>query len=340
MKKNISMQDIANALDMSRNTVSKAFNNQYLPEKTRRIILNKAIEMGYKNLDMVSQRETVLHNKNILILTTNDLKNLNFFLSVLRGIDNIVAKYNLNLMQYQFDALHKMNDLKDYTEKQHISGIICLESFDKQFINYILSLNIPVVFLDSAVDTIENHGNYDIVLMENINSVKNMTSNVIRSTHIRSVGFVGDYNHCLSFNERFIGVQKALFESNTPFRYEYNITEPDEFPYGNVDALLEKLGSKKELAELYVCANDFLAISLIKALQKMGKRIPQDIQVIGFDNTSDARNFDIPLTTIDTDKEALGNESIVTLLNRIKYKEDRNRIIHLKTTPIYRQSTK
>lgn len=340
MKKNIVMNDIALALNMSRNTVSKAFNNQYLPEKTKRLILNKAIEMGYKNLDIVSRRETVLYNNNILILTINDIQNLNFFLSVLRGIDNIVVKYSLNLLQYQFDSLKKINDFKSYVTDQHISGIICLETFNRKYIKNILDLHIPVVFLDSAVDGIENHGDYDVVLMENRNSVKNICKKIIKSTDAKSMGFIGDYNHCLSFYERFVGFQEALFEAELSFNRYYNITEPDEFPYGDVNELSKKLLKMSELPDIFVCANDFLAISLINALKLLNKRVPQDVQVIGFDNTIDARNFEIPLTTIDTDKEVLGNESIATLLNRIKYKENRNRIIHLKTTPIYRSSTK
>lgn len=340
MKKNISMNDIAAELQISRNTVSKAFNNQYLPEKTKRLILNKAIEMGYKNLDIVSRRETVLHNKNILILTINDIKNLNFFLSVIRGIDNIVSKYSLNLLQYQFDSLQKINDFKSYVSDYQISGIICLETFSRKYIKYILDLHIPVVFLDSAIDSIENEGNYDIVLMENRNSVKNVCRNIIQSSKLKTMGFVGDYDHCLSFHERFVGFQEALFETGITYNPKMSITEPDEFPYGDIQMLAGKLHRMEELPEAFFCANDFLAISLINALKVIHKRVPQDIQVIGFDNTIDARNFEIPLTTVDTDKEVLGNESIATLLNRMKYKEERNRIIHLKTKPIYRSSTK
>ena len=339
MKSTITMQDIADALQISRNTVSKAFNNQPLPEKTKRRILNKAIEMGYKNLDIVSKRETVLHNKNILILTINDIQNLNFFLSVLRGIESIVNKYNLNLLQYQFDSLQKIVDFKSYVANNTISGILCLETFNRKYIRYILELGIPVVFLDTSVDGIDNIGNYDIVLMENHNSVKKVVKQVIRSTDIKSAGFVGDFEHCLSFHERFVGFREALFESNIPYSPSFSITEPDEFPYGDPKELVEILQRMKAIPDLFVCANDFLAISLINALEMIHIRVPHDVQVIGFDNTADARNYRIPLSTIDVDKEILGTESIAALMNRIKYQEDRNRIIHLKTTPVYRDST-
>ncbi|MDX9692332.1 MAG: LacI family DNA-binding transcriptional regulator [Acholeplasmataceae bacterium] len=339
MRKKISMDDIAETLNLSRNTVSKAFNNQPLPEKTRQLILNKAIELGYKNLDTVAKRETILHHKNILILTTNDLQNLNFFLSVLRGIDNIVTKYNLNLLQFQYGKIHQFQDLKDYIRISEVSGILCLETFDTVLVKQLLSLKIPVVFMDSTIDCIEYSGNFDIILMENRNSMKNLIKTVIRASSITKIGFIGDYLHCLGFYERFVGFREALFDHKLHYQSKYSIMKADEFPYGDQELLASELRQMDELPELFVCANDFLAISLIKALKVIGKRVPHDVQVIGFDNTLDARNFEIPLTTIDTDKEVLGNESIVTLLNRIKYKEERNRIIHLKTKPIYREST-
>lgn len=340
MTRKTSIQDIANELGLSRNTVSKAFNNQHLPEKTRIKILNKAIEMGYKNLASVASRETVLNNKNILILTTNDIQNLNFFLAVLRGINSIVNKYELNLFQYRFETLQKIKDFKSYCKKNKIDGILCIETFENRYINHILSLNIPTVFIDGNVNSLSNIGDYDIVLMEGTQSVSNITSSVIDSSRIKRLGFVGDYSHCMSFRERFIGYREALFNSNIRHEKKFDITEPDEFPYGDITQLSNLIMSKESLPECYVCANDFIAISMINSLESIGLRVPQDIQVIGFDNTNEAKNFKIPITTIDTDKELLGKESIATLLNRIKYKENRNRVIYIKTFPIYRDSTK
>lgn len=340
MQKKINMNDIADALNMSRNTVSKAFNGQHLPEKTKQLILNKAIEMGYKNLDIVSKRETIIHNKNILILTTNDLHNLNFFLSVLRGIDNIVAKYSLNLHQFQLDKPNNIQELKNFILTNRISGILCVETFKDELVQQILTLKIPVVFLDSTIDCIDLNGDFDIVLMENRQSLKKLVKQVIKTSSIRNAGFVGDYRHCLSFYERYLGFKEALFETRIHYQSKFNVTKEDSFPYGDVNMLMHELKQLEEIPDLFVCANDFLAISIINALKLLGKRVPQDVQVIGFDNTLDARSYDVPLTTIDTDKEDLGNESIVTLLNRIKYRESRNRIIHLKTSPIYRESTK
>ncbi|MDE7095451.1 MAG: LacI family DNA-binding transcriptional regulator, partial [Anaeroplasmataceae bacterium] len=50
MKKAITIKSIAEALNLSRNTVSKALNGQYVPEKTRELVLSKAQELNYKSL--------------------------------------------------------------------------------------------------------------------------------------------------------------------------------------------------------------------------------------------------------------------------------------------------
>ena len=49
MKKSVTIQDIANALNLSRNTVSKALNGKHVPIKTRNTVINAAVEMGYKS---------------------------------------------------------------------------------------------------------------------------------------------------------------------------------------------------------------------------------------------------------------------------------------------------
>jgi LacI family transcriptional regulator len=340
MEKTITLQDIADELGVSRNTVSKAFNGKHLPEKTKEVILNKAVEMGYKNLDIISKKDTILKNKRILILTTKDLHQLNFFIDVIRGIEDLVNKYNLFLLQYCCTSFDKFQELKDYIINNQIDGIICLEVFNPDFINKLLELKINTVFIDSSVDYASLQGDFDVILMENTNSVKNLLLELIKKNKFTKLGFVGDYNHCKGFNERFIGFKEALFATDLNYNKEYNITRSDDFPYGNLEAMCNEIRNMHTLPNCFVCANDFIAISLINTLNYLGIRVPQDIQVIGFDNTYEARFSNPSLTTINTDKERLGKEALIALLNRIKFNDSKNKFIYLKTNPIIRESTK
>ena len=55
-KEKITVQDIADSLGISRNTVSKALNGQYVPPRTREAVLNAAINLGYKSYHTVAPR--------------------------------------------------------------------------------------------------------------------------------------------------------------------------------------------------------------------------------------------------------------------------------------------
>ena len=68
MKNTVTIQDLANALGMSRNTVSKALNGKHVPIKTRNAVLSAAIEMGYKGYKLAAASEDAsLNQKRFLI---------------------------------------------------------------------------------------------------------------------------------------------------------------------------------------------------------------------------------------------------------------------------------
>ena len=70
MKKNVTIQDIADALGMSRNTVSKALNGKHVPTKTRNAVISAAIEMGYKGYKLAASSEGTMGHKRFIILST------------------------------------------------------------------------------------------------------------------------------------------------------------------------------------------------------------------------------------------------------------------------------
>ena len=67
-----------------------------------------------------------------------------------------------------------------------------------------------------------------------------------------------------------------------------------------------------------VVSNDYLALGAILALNECGLRIPEDISIVGFDDTPESAYYTPPLTTIRQDYDALGTESVhyhVELIN-------------------------
>lgn len=339
MPKSIKINDIANEVGLSRNTVSKALNGLYVPEKTKKIVLEKAIALGYKSLNITAVETGYLRNQKILLLTTHPLANLNFFMFIIKGVESTVSKYNFELLQYTFNPNTTYRELNNYIKLLNLDGIICIETFDEKIVNHLLSLEIPTVFLDFCGGDANFQGKFDIVMMENIRSVGRLCEEMIHKFHKKTFGFVGDFRHCRGFYERFLGMKEAMFFQNLPFDAKMSLTLPDNFPYGNPQKLKDELAQMGSFPEVFVCANDSIAISLIKALKLLNKRIPEDIAVIGFDDIAEGR-INLPtITTVRVDKEYLGKQSLDVLLNRIKHPNDKNRIIYVDTLEIYREST-
>jgi DNA-binding LacI/PurR family transcriptional regulator len=66
------------------------------------------------------------------------------------------------------------------------------------------------------------------------------------------------------------------------------------------------------------CANDQMALGLVRALAAEGRRVPHDVEVVGFDDVPDAANYLPPLTTVRQDFTALGRTAVEALVTAIE----------------------
>ena len=107
-----------------------------------------------------------------------------------------------------------------------------------------------------------------------------------------------------------------------------------------LDYLTEELRSRPVLPEVFVCANDFNAIDLMRALSMLDIRMPDDILVMGFDDSSESRIITPSLSTVHIHSQTMGHVAVRMLLSRIKEPNLYYRIVHTETTLILRDSTR
>lgn len=179
----------------------------------------------------------------------------------------------------------------------------------------------------------------DLVYMENYASAKALTSRVIEAGAKR-IGFVGDIDHCSSFRERWNGYRSAVQNVGLPIDRSVCILDDDSVSYGEVDWILQKLDAMPYIPDAFVCCNDFMAIRIIWALKRRGYAVPGDVMVTGFDGTPEAEIVDPPLTTAKIPSAEIGRMSADMLLNRIANPELPFRCTFIKTTPVWRESTR
>ncbi len=347
MGKKVTIQDIADELGVSRNTVSKAFNGgEGLAPATRDRIIQKAMEMDYKQFSYVKTLAGISHNDikvgetpnsyygEVALLTTQYLSQSHFASLMLDKFQR-----ELSLLGYTLNT-HRVSkeDIASLTlpitfNKERISAVVCIEMFDEAYDRMICGLNMPVLFVDGPQKKDGSSLPADQLYMDNTTCMIQMVSEILNRGY-RKIGFIGDYEHCQSFFERYCGFRLAMMlkglEVNEKFIIKTN----------NKDILEKRLLALDEIPEVFFCANDFVAIDSIATLRFRDVRIPDDVLFCGFDDSPESRVFNPPLTTIHIHTQVMAFEAIHLLMSRMKEPSLDFRTVHTECDPIFRASTK
>ena len=339
--KRVTMQDIADACGLSRNTVSKVFNGRgAVPAPTKATILKKAEELGYR-LPAVPSSPVFHHTgKTIALLTANmpvDYHFGTFFVTTFT--DQICREgYTLRMFEISKEELVQ-KQLPPHFIPEQTAGIVGIEMFDPDYLDLICSLGLPTIMIDSPTASAMDLMSCDYISMENVSSIIQVVKH-LKEKGAKKIGFFGDKEHCGSFHDRWSGLCMALESLNMPGPLEYSILAPDSFPYDNTDWIMGELNLLQSLPDAFVCANDYLAIHMMYALKQKGLSIPKDIMISGFDGLTQSALADPPLTTVSIPGVEIGRMAADILLNRIKTPDLPYTKTFVATTPIWRKSTK
>ena len=356
MSARVTIQDIADELGISRNTVSKAINNTgILADATREKVLKKAAEMGYKQFSyvkVIDSGKPVLtlaapkENTEIALFITNFLGNSHFATVMLDKFQKELSGlgYTLTMHRILSEEIDSLTLPASFSIERTV-GIVCIEMFNYEYDKMICSLGLPVLLIDAPAPCFQEPLEADILLMDNQSNIYLFIQEMIRRGKT-DIAFIGKHLHCQSFFERYTAYRQALHLSGLPCPGEYCITGS---PAGNQDSpadsteyqdyLAECLQKLKSLPDVLLCANDFVAIDAIQALKKLGCSIPRDIYLCGFDDSPDAKIVTPALTSIHIHSQIMGYYAINLLMSRINEPSLNYCTVHTETTLIYREST-
>jgi len=341
--KRVTMQDIANACGLSRNTVSKIFNGRgAVPDSTREYVLAKAQELGYYQqvADADPQPVQKTASQNIALLTHSKPLNHSFGALFITNFTDQICRSDYNLKIFEIsDQEYSKKLFPPHFVLDDISGIIAIELFDREYTQMLCDLGIPVLLIDSYTRAPSDLMRCDMVYMENYASSIALTSRMI-AAGAKDIGFVGDIEHCSSFRERWNGYRAALSDAELRLDRDVCILADDSEAYGEVDWVLKQLDAMPRIPEGFVCANDFLAIRIMQALQRKGLSVPKDVMVTGFDGSPEGEVVYPPLTTAQIPSADIGRMSADMLLERIASPKLPYRCTFIKTAPIWRESVR
>lgn len=340
MKRAVTIKDIAEQLNLSRNTVAKALNGHYVPEATRELVLKKAQEMNYKSLNS-GNIATGRKEYRILLISGKPLINIKYFIPIIKGIENFCYENDYELFQYTHNSAKcPFKEVEDYINELNVDGIVAIEYFDKASITKLLNLGKPICFNDFSASDIVTDKKYDLISANDEQAVRRVVKTLYSKYNITKFTFVGDSKHCLSFHKRYLGMLNGIYSFNGTHMHKDDILCSDlSFDYGSPNAIKTEILKLKYLPQCFVCCNDFVARTVCNALKSLDIKVPQNALVTGFDNVAEAIALTPAITSFSIEKEFLGREAMRTLVNRIENPETPARTITIATNLILREST-
>lgn len=339
----VTIQNIAEACGLSRNTVSKVFNNRgTVPESTKQLVLEKAKEMGYFAILENTAVETPVQSqpRSIAVFSRSNALNHTFGLNFIKGFTDTVCRDGYVVQMYGLSE----EEIESLQLPQNIAldntvGILGIEMFDRAYIQYLCGLGIPAILADSYYGVQKTMIPCDVISMENYASICAITQQII-DAGAKTLGFVGDSHHCNSFYERYAGFCFVLHNAGIEVDKRVCIMEKDGDQYADLRWTEAQLRKMPYLPDAFVCANDFHALRVMLALKKMGISMPDDIMIAGFGDSAEASVIDTGLTTAEIPSNEMGIIAANVLLARISNKERPYGLTYIQTRPIFRGSTK
>ena len=336
----MTIQNLADACNLSRNTVSKILNGRgSVPETTRQAVLKKAQEIGFFQPAVESSVKASPERQSIALLTSHMPADTHFGAVFIPTFSGYLSRagYTLEMYELTEEELREKR-LPAYISLERTAGILAIELFDLGYQKMLSALGLPTLLVDDCSGTAARTMEADRILMENFSSTAILTKHMVNQGAKR-FGLVGDAEHCCSFQERQIAFEYTLWQCGIRLDPAQCILEPDNSPYDDVQWLRSRLEAMPELPDAFFCLNDYLAIRLMAALKRMGIAVPQQVMVAGFDGTPQSAVVEPALTTVEISVPKMSRVAATMLLSRIQNPDNGFCCTYVKTTPIFRGST-
>lgn len=351
--KKVTMQQIADVLGLSKYAVSKALaGKEGVSPQTREKIIDTATRLGYfkqqrtvrgheeKSGPSTTAQEVWGRDKQTVAVLMPNIRlqtmDSTFWSMIVYGIGNALSRRGLGMLILTEQTPEGFEQL---LKPDSLLGVIGVGEVTTSMLLEIKRLGLPFVLTDHEDPLVPS----DTVFASNIDSMSMITGHLWALGH-RSFWFLGEMRYSRSFTDRWIGFRKALEDNGLDIRPANNRLALSSTDHSANFALLQEKISEytdngEPLPTAWVCANDEIALAALEALQASGMSVPDVISVTGFDNIEESGRAAIPLTTVNVDKEQLGERAVSALLDRISEPDRPFEKINLACDLVVRSST-
>ncbi|WBO68560.1 LacI family DNA-binding transcriptional regulator [Streptomyces camelliae] len=300
--------DVARHAGVSQKTVSRVFNGErYVSEDVRRRVLEAAEELGYRlNSAARALASGRTHSIGVVTLGTALYGPASLLIGIERAARDV--GYALRVVNTLEGDPGGIAGAVEHLLEQGVDGIVVSEPIDEGAVS--LSVDVPVLVLGSPAPfagprTVSAGVGAELPARE-------ATRHLLGLGH-RVVHHLAGPQRWFAARDRLAGWRAALAERG---RDQPPVIEGD-WSAASGYAAGHELASDRDLTAVFA-ANDDMAIGLIRALTEAGLRVPEDVSVIGFDDTPVSAYVTPPLTTVRQPFDAVAREGLRLLVHAIE----------------------
>ncbi|MFZ5351539.1 MAG: LacI family DNA-binding transcriptional regulator [Bacillota bacterium] len=333
----VTIKDVAKAAGVDPSTVSRVIaDNPRISQKTKEKVLQVMNELDF-HPNAIARSLANRSTQTIGVIMPNSSEQVfvnPFFTEVMRGISMSALKKGYNvLFSTGSNTEEEYKSTKRLVNEKRVDGLILLTSrVGDKTIEELMKKKFPFVVVGKPTK------NENINWVDNNNSEAGYTAteHLIKQGH-KAIGFIGGEFSYVFMGERFRGYKKALDVYGIEFSKDYLALE--EFLEEGGYRAMKKLMAVNKRMTAAVVADDLMAFGVMRAIREEGLRIPNDIAVVGFNDTPLARYVDPPLTSVEIFVFELGYNAAEILINQLEQEDEQKKHIIIPTRLIERKSS-
>lgn len=334
--KSVKLADIAEKLNVSVVTVSKALSGQKgVSDEMRKKISDLAFEMGYISL---TERKLQEENKSFNIGVIISGRYCDQFESFYWRMYQEVAKESVACNSFTLLEIINIDDENNVVTPKlvkdgKIDGLIIVGRMKDKYLEMIDStVSLPMIYLDFYCNNTEK----DAVITDNFHGMYRLVNYLISMGH-KKIAYVGSLLYSSSITDRYFGYCKAMFENGLEIKKDWVMDDRD-METGAIDGF--KFAFPKDMPTAFACNSDLTADYLIQELEKKGLKVPGDISIVGFDNYVFNQVSQVGITTSDVDISSMANEAVKILIKKMKGLKYREGMSLITSKMIIKESVK
>ena len=298
----ITIRDVAKKANVSVATVSRVINNKgYVYEETRNTVLKIIDELGFEP-NQLARSLTNHRSKMIGVIVPH--VGTTFYGQLIEGIEQAALSYGYKTMLCNTqDSNEREIDYLKIFEQYNVEGVIIASNFKNK--ERLANLNIPIISVDHLIN--------DEIPSVSCNNEEGgrMAAKTLIEGGAKNFLLLRGPSFLITSLERTKGFLDVLEEYESTYDiHDFDLVEPDaEFIYHHL--------KNNPQVDAIFAMSDTLALIALGCLQKLGRKVPEDVQLVGFDDAPFTKWTNPGITTVSQAVKYMGSETVNTLIKLI-----------------------